>query len=107
MRRGDRKSTLISRRSKRASTLDQTNQLQPPGQSELASTVFHVRPLPSELSVVADQQPPDGAGRLPQPFTKTVGSSASPRSRLRRARSEADTCLMPARLRSAVMTVFA
>jgi hypothetical protein len=64
MRRRDRNRTLSRGGSKRASTLNQQDQLQPPGQSELASTVFHVRPLPSELSVVADQQPPDGAGRL-------------------------------------------
>ena len=64
MRRGHRNSTLIRRGAKRGPTLDQPNQPQPPGQSELASTVFHVRPLPSKLSVVADQQPPDGAGHL-------------------------------------------
>ena len=35
------------------------------------------RPAPPfGLSVVADQQPPDGAGHLPQPFSKNVGSSA-------------------------------
>src|SRR4051794_17484022 len=78
MRRGHRNRTLGRRSPERAPTLNQTNQLQPPGQSELASTVFHVRPLPPKLSVVADQQPPDGAGQLLQPFTKSAGSSSSP-----------------------------
>ena len=41
---------------------------------ELASTVFHVRPLPSKLSVVADQQPPDGAG------TNLLNRSPSPQA---------------------------
>jgi histidinol dehydrogenase len=45
MRRGRRNRTLSSGSSKRASTLDQTNQLQTTRQSELASTVFHVRAL--------------------------------------------------------------
>src|SRR5215210_802901 len=45
MRRGDRNRTLSRRRSKRAPTLNQPNQLQTARQSELASTVFHVRPL--------------------------------------------------------------
>jgi hypothetical protein len=45
MRRGDRNSTLSRRGPKRAPTLDQADQLQTARQSELASTVFHVRAL--------------------------------------------------------------
>ena len=54
MRRGRRNRTLSRRGPKRAPTLDQTNQLQTARQSELASTVLHVRP-PSDGSVVADR----------------------------------------------------
>jgi hypothetical protein len=45
MRRGRRNRTLSRRGAKRASPLDQPDQLQTARQSELASTVFHVRPL--------------------------------------------------------------
>src|SRR3954466_15486680 len=54
MRRGRRNRTLSRRGSKRAPTLNQTNQPQTARQSELESTVPHVRP-PSAGSVVADR----------------------------------------------------
>src|SRR5215210_1186370 len=73
MRRGRRNRTLSSSSSERASTLNQTNQLQTARQSELASTVLHVRP-PSDGSVVADRTLRRGPD-VPQPFTTSVGSS--------------------------------
>src|SRR3954453_11366751 len=78
MRRGRRNGTLSSRGPDRAPTLDQTDQPQPAGHAEPASTVFHVRsPLQGQSSLTA---PSIGDRTSPQPFTKSVGSS----SRLRR-----------------------
>src|SRR4051812_1202595 len=60
MRGGRRNRTLSRRGPKRAPTLNQTDQLQPARQSELASTVFHVRP---PLEVQSSLTAPSIGGR--------------------------------------------
>ena len=89
MRRGRRNSTLSSCRPKRASTLNQSNQLQTARQSELASTVFHVRPS-FGAPVVADRTLRRGR-TSPQPFTRSAGSapSSAPAARRRPRRQDA------------------
>jgi hypothetical protein len=78
MRRGRRNSTLRRRRAKRTPPLNQPDQPQPSGQSELASTVLHVRPPSEGLS--SQTAPSVGAGRHIEPFTKSVSRTARPAS---------------------------